>query len=68
MFMGHTLVVYHNPKRKDTFGVRKAYIVRVDARYAGRGRVVSVNGAVIPSPVACDVREGKVARIDVYME
>ncbi len=68
MFMGRTLVVYHNPKRKDTFGVGKAQSVKVVIRYSARKRTVTLNGAVIPSPLAGHVREGKVARIDIYME
>lgn len=66
-FMGRTLVVYHNPGRRDTFGPNKASIGRMLLHYAG-GRPREVAGAVIPSPFAGDVRDGKVLRIDVFLE
>lgn len=68
MLMGRTLVVYHNPARKDTFGKVKAEIVRSVLRYPGRKKTVAVNGAVIPPALANDVRQGKVERIDLFME
>ncbi|MEI6438235.1 MAG: hypothetical protein WCO69_05755 [Candidatus Omnitrophota bacterium] len=68
MFMGRTLVVYHNPGLKDTFGGGAAHPVRVVLRYRLGGKKLTVNGGVIASPAARDVRDGKVARIDIYLE
>ncbi|MBF0593821.1 MAG: hypothetical protein HQL22_02505 [Candidatus Omnitrophica bacterium] len=68
MFMGRTLVVYHNPARKDTFGEKRVRIIRSVLAYSGRKKIVNVDGSVIPSPLANDVRAGNVARIDIYWE
>lgn len=67
-FMGRTLVVYHNAKRKDTFGAKAAVIVGAKLSCAASSKPVSIEGVVIPSPYAADVRDGKVERIDVYLE
>ncbi len=66
-FMGRTLIVYHNPKRHDTFGPRNAVIRRVILHYAGK-KTKEISGSVVPAPFAEDVRAGKVARIDMMME
>lgn len=64
-FLNTTLVVYHNPKRRDTF---KASIEAVHLRYAGSSKPVVITASVIPSPYAEDVRNRKVERIDVYLK
>jgi hypothetical protein len=68
MFMGRTLVVYHNPARRDTFGQDRVQPARSVLTYAARKKAVPVNGPVISSPLANDVRDGKVARIDIFLE
>jgi hypothetical protein len=65
-FMGKTLVVYHNPQRKDTFGAQKVEPKRIVLHYAGQ-KAKEIGGGVIPSPYAQDVRSGKVLRIDVEL-
>ncbi len=65
-FMGRTLVVYHNTSGKDTFGPGKAEIEKIVVHYLGK-KVKEITGGVIPSPIAQDVREGRVVRIDVEM-
>jgi hypothetical protein len=65
-FMGRTLAVYHNARRKDTFGAGKAEIKHIVLHYSGK-RTKEVAGGVIPSPLAQDVREGRVVRIDMVM-
>ncbi|MCG2704705.1 MAG: cellobiose phosphorylase, partial [Candidatus Omnitrophica bacterium] len=65
-FLGGTLIVYHNPKRRDTFsknGVKAAsYILRKK-----NGEEVVLKGNVIPSPVALEIRDGLYERIDVAL-
>jgi hypothetical protein len=65
-FMGRTLVVYHNARRKDTFGAGKVETKRIVLHYPGK-KIKEITGAVIPSPMAEDVRDGKVVRIDMEM-
>ncbi|MBF0386530.1 MAG: hypothetical protein HQL20_01580 [Candidatus Omnitrophica bacterium] len=68
VFMGRTLVVYHNPGLKNTFGSEQARAVRSVIKYAGRKKSLVVKGAVIPPPLARAVRDGKVSRIDIFLE
>lgn len=67
MFLGRTFVVYHNPKRKDTFGRGKAEIERVELLDM-KGKKWEIAGALVPAPWAQAVRERAFARIDVYMK
>lgn len=65
-FLSKTLVVYHNPNRKKTFGPDVARIVRIDLT-GWDGSRTSFDGAVIPSEWAEKVRKGLAERIDVEM-
>ena len=65
-FLGKIWVVYHNPKRKNTFGnngVRPKRIIFNDKD----GNPVELNSCVIPSPYAAQIRARQVNRIDVYL-
>ncbi len=66
-FLGSTLVVYHNPKRRDTFGSAGVKPSRITMVYADRRAPVVLNGAVIPNSYAQDVRDRKVLRIDITL-
>lgn len=65
--MGQTLVVYHNPSRKNTYGVNRAVVSRLEVRYPNKAKPVIVQGAAVGGAMAQDIREGKVERIDVYL-
>ncbi len=65
-FLGKTMVVYHNPRTKNTVGkncVRTRFIV---IRYDS-GKKVEVKKDIIPEPYSRDIRDRKVKRIDVYL-
>jgi len=65
-FLGKTMVVYHNPRMKNTVGrnsVRTRFII---IRYDD-GRKVEVKKDVISRPYARDIRDRKVKRIDIYL-
>ncbi|MCX5681015.1 MAG: hypothetical protein NT079_01825, partial [Candidatus Omnitrophica bacterium] len=64
-FMASTLVVYHNPKRIDTFDPQ-ATIKKITCVYY-TGKKVEIIGGMIPSPYAQEVREGAVKRIDAFL-
>ncbi len=66
-FLGGTLVVYHNPKRRNTFDPG-AQIGEMTLTYPAPDHPVKIAGAVIPPPYADDIRENKVDRIDVRFE
>jgi len=57
------LVVYHNPKRRDSF---KAKVKKIEINTGGRK--VTLYSNVIRAPFSYDVREKKVERIDVYLQ
>ncbi len=64
MFLGSTLVVYHNPARKDTF--RGLRVEKQILTYPGRKKPVIIESDTIPAPYAQHVRDKKVSRIDVF--
>jgi hypothetical protein len=66
-FLGSTLLVYHNEKRKDTFGKDKAGVKEVRLMYPDKKKPEIISGAVVPSPFAEDIRNRKVSRIDVVL-
>jgi hypothetical protein len=66
-FLGSTLVVYHNPGRKNTYGSKSARIARIILTSPEYTEPFTIEGAVVPEPQAHDIRDGKVDRIDVYL-
>lgn len=66
-FLNSTLVVYYNPKHRDTFGPKAASPVQMTLRYTGRKKPVEVDGGLLAGDAALDVRNGKVERIDVFL-
>jgi hypothetical protein len=66
-FLGHTLVVYENGNRKDTYGTGAAR-ARAYALTLRNGKSVKVTGKALPTRWARAVRGGEVARIDVVLK
>jgi hypothetical protein len=66
-FLRDVLVVYHNPRRRDTFGPKACRMTEIVLTYRGKRDPVSLKTAVIPHPYARDVRDHKVERIDVHL-
>lgn len=64
-FLGGILVVYHNPKRRDTY---KTKIKTIHLTYPHLPQPVALVSSAIPPPHAQDIRQKKVRRIDVYFE
>lgn len=65
-FLNKTLVVYHNPKRKDTFGVSCATIKELIVEYVDK-KQFTFKSSCLKSPYANDVRDGKISRIDIFL-
>jgi len=64
-FLSKTWAVYHNPKRKNTFGkgaVRPKKIIFYDLEQ----KLVEIPSDTIPSPYAQQIRDRQIKRIDVY--
>jgi len=66
-FLSKTLVVYHNPKRKNTFGRNAAHTKEIRIK-PFNGREIVIKSSSISAPYSYDVRSGKIKRIDVYMQ
>ena len=65
MFLGKTLVVYHNTKGLDTFGKLRVSVRKITL--TDRGRKIEFKGDTLPSPHAERVRDGFVPRIDIEL-
>ncbi len=66
LFLGHTLVVYHNPHRLDTWGDEGANVQGYTVTYDDGG-IMQETEASLPHDVALSVRERRVQRIDVFL-
>lgn len=66
-FLNKTTVVYHNPKRKDTFGPKGAKIKEITLEFPDRPKQI-LKQPVIPSPFSGEVRAGQVLRIDIVLD
>ncbi|RZB33233.1 MAG: hypothetical protein AEth_00026 [Candidatus Argoarchaeum ethanivorans] len=65
-FLGKTIVVYHNDKRKNTFGKDKARITHYTLKYTD-GKTCKIQGSTIPEKPANDTRNGQIERIDAFL-
>jgi len=66
-FMSDTLVIYYNPKRKDTFGKAAAKIRKIEL-VSCTGKCLEIEGETIPPPLAQKVRAGEYSRIDIWLD
>jgi hypothetical protein len=66
-FLGKTIVIYHNEKRKNTFGRDGARVVSHALRYRD-GRCVESEGGTLDTVYAKEVRAGLIERIDALLE
>jgi hypothetical protein len=65
-FLGTTLVIYHNPRRLNTFGAKAAKITQIDLEDS-YGKKFQIKGSTIMDNYSYDIRSGKFSRIDVYL-
>ena len=66
-FLGKALVIYHNPKRKNTYGRNAASPASITIKPFNK-EAVTLKSRVIPPPFSRDVRDGKIERIDVVLD
>ncbi len=66
-FLGRTMVIYHNSKRKNTYGKRGAKISSYALKYSN-GTLIEVESDVLDTPLANDVRGGRVERMEVSLK
>jgi hypothetical protein len=66
-FLSKTLVVYHNQKKRDTFGKSGVKVTKI-ALCDEKGKTLEFPTDTIPSPHAERVRAQEVDRIDIYLE
>jgi hypothetical protein len=67
-FLGSVLVVYHNPKRRNTFGSDKTAIKEIHLNYADRKNPIVINATYLKGIYAEDVRSHQIGRIDVFLK
>lgn len=65
-FLGKTLVVYHNPRRANTYG-QGAVGAKKIILSPKKGKEVKIKAGVLSSYYARLVREGKIKQIDVFL-
>jgi len=66
-FLSNIRVVYHNPKRKDTFGKNAARIKKIG--FCDKdGSPVEISSDTIPSPYAQQIRSRQINHIDIFLE
>lgn len=65
-FLGQTLVVYHNPHRKDTYGENRGKIQRYELTSKNNKKKV-VQASVISGEMVHGIREGEFKQIDIFL-
>lgn len=65
-FLGGTLVVYHNPKRIDTYGHNAASIRKIILENQA-GKKTEIDSNLISQDYSYDVRLGRFSRIDIHL-
>lgn len=66
LFLGKTLVFYHNPKQLDTFGKIRCAVKKITVTDR-RGRKTSYRGDTLQGQIALEVRDGFVPRLDLEL-
>jgi hypothetical protein len=67
MFLGTTLVVYHNPKQLDTFGKLRVAVKKISLKNSSGTVIAEFKGDTVPTPFAARVRAGQVSRMDIEL-
>lgn len=65
-FLDKTIVIYHNPRMKNTAGINSVRARFIVLRYED-GRKIEIKKDKIGLPYAQDIRDRKVERIDIYL-
>ena len=66
IFLGITLVVYHNPKQRNTYG-KNGVSVETIVLEDKEKRITTITADSIPEEYAYDIRAGKYSRIDMHL-
>lgn len=65
-FLGKILTVYHNDNRKDICGANSLENCRIVIKKGNKS--IEITGSIIPMPIAQEIRDGAVDRIDFYIK
>jgi hypothetical protein len=65
-FLGSTLIVYYNPKKRDTFGIGAARPVSITLKKKNKEEI-KLKSRIIPAPLASKVRSGFYDRMDIVL-
>jgi hypothetical protein len=65
-FLSKTLVIYHNPKKKDTFGKNAAKVKEITIESIDKTKLTFKSSSLGYS-IANNIRQGEVSRIDILL-
>ncbi len=65
-FLGKTIIVYHNPKRRNTYGDNGVNIKKMSLTYFNE-YFEEIEDDVLREPFSYDVRNGKIKKIDITL-
>jgi hypothetical protein len=66
-FLSKVRIVYHNPKRKDTFGINAVKIIKITFNDKDENPV-SLTQNTIPYPFSEQIRSRQISQIDLYLD
>ncbi|MCK4825870.1 hypothetical protein KA005_59530, partial [bacterium] len=66
-FLGETLVIYHNPKQRPTFGQDAVRVKYYRIKYDNE-EVLEIQGDIIGEPISKDIRDKKIGRIEILLD
>ena len=65
--LGKTLVIYHNPKQRPTFGQDAVHVRRYSIEY-DNGENLEIQGTIIGEPTSKAIRDKKINRIEILLD
>jgi hypothetical protein len=65
--LGKMQVIYHNPKRKNTFG-KNGVVIKKIAFEDKDGKPIEIYSDTIASPYALQIRSCQIKSIDIYLD
>jgi len=65
-FLSSIRVIYHNPKRKNTFGKNCAKVFKITL--SENDKLIDLSSATIPAPYAEKIRSRQINKIDIYLQ
>ena len=65
--LGRTLVIYHNPEQRPTFGQDAVQVRQYSIKY-DNGDILEIQGDTVSEPISKDIRDKKINRIEILLD